>query len=299
MAASHVTQATTGEVLLERATMPPTVELLKKAVAEARGISIYRHRILKGTNVLEDATLLEAWAEPVCFRLVVLPYAEEAGAVLTQAVVGQDLEAVKKALHAPANPNHWDSNTGSDGQGYDSDLDDFTPGLLSVVTRSVAGGEVDYEDDHLLDSWGSISITNALLQARADPNFVPAGGVPALCQAAKYGNVEAACALLAAGADANIPDPTENRETPLHLATGLATIRSDARRRCVEMMRILCAAGACVNIVDETGRAPLHIATGCPRGWYIEKGGFVPRPFPFRRAVPRSKGAPFPLLCSS
>ena len=86
--------------------MPPTVKQLKGAVAEARGISIYTQRILKGTEVLEDATLLEAGAEPVCFGLVVLPYVEEAGAALYKAIVQQDLEAVIETLRLPADPSH-------------------------------------------------------------------------------------------------------------------------------------------------------------------------------------------------
>ena len=72
---------------------------------------------------------------------------------------------------------------------------------------------------------------------------------PELHWAARTGQTATVAALLAAGADANVPDP--DGMTPLHFA---------AMNGQIEAVRLLLAAGADPHAQDSLGRAPLHYA---------------------------------------
>ena len=193
---------------------------------------------------------------------------EEAGAALYKAIVQQDLEAVIVPLRLPADPNHWEVNRSLRFfPEYCTEVPTtvLTRSGCTEIARTVRGFfreiVVRTENERKAEeTWGSLEITTALLLALAKTNDVPADGVPALCQAAAFGNLGAARALSKARADVDIQ--SKPGRTPLcHVVVpGLIGHPDDHRRNDIPMLRLLCAARADVNIVDGKGRGEIWIA---------------------------------------
>ncbi|XP_008406101.1 cyclin-dependent kinase 4 inhibitor B [Poecilia reticulata] len=95
-----------------------------------------------------------------------------------------------------------------------------------------------------------------LLQAGADVNGLNEFRRTPL-QVAMLGNTNLVEVLLAAGADPNAQDPTLN----------LTVTHDAAREGFVETVRVLVNHGAEVNLADETGNLPLHLAA---KGGHLE-----------------------------
>ena len=128
-------------------------------------------------------------------------------------------------------------------------------------------------DEGYLDSytlfWNdaqSVEAAQALLQAGADPNVTDAYGVPPLVAAA---NTDIKQLLLDAGADPNL----KNRVgmTPLHFLAS-----SVGRWKKVEDLQLLLNAGADPNVQDNNGDTPLHDAITPEAAQTLLNGGANP-----------------------
>ncbi|XP_068447522.1 cyclin-dependent kinase 4 inhibitor C isoform X2 [Clinocottus analis] len=71
-----------------------------------------------------------------------------------------------------------------------------------------------------------------------------------ITEVVKLGNAALVEALLRAGADPNLRDP----------ACGLTVTHDAAREGFIDSVRVLVESGADVNLVDERGNLPLHLA---------------------------------------
>ena len=94
-------------------------------------------------------------------------------------------------------------------------------------------------------------ILHLLLRYNASVNAMNANGHPALWSAAKFGNMECARVLLAAGADVNATSDINNGHQPLHAA---------AFFNHVAMAELLLDNGASVSSLAANESVPLHLA---------------------------------------
>jgi ankyrin repeat protein len=110
---------------------------------------------------------------------------------------------------------------------------------------------------------GSVELVELLLRYGADPNARTDAGVTLLHSAAISGNVKLAEILLSRGADPNAR--AADGATPLHIATGMLHIYSQEEVCHPDFVRLLLSYGADLNIRDRDGRTPLYYAArdGC------------------------------------
>lgn len=101
--------------------------------------------------------------------------------------------------------------------------------------------------ESLLNDTLKPEIAQLLLEAGANPDFVPRWWNPPLHVAAANGRVAVAKVLLAYGAKPDLRNDEGN--TPLHLAAGNGQ---------TEFVRLLLAAGAKVGLANAEGKKPIH-----------------------------------------
>jgi len=110
---------------------------------------------------------------------------------------------------------------------------------------------------------GRVELVELLLRYGADPNARTDAGVTLLHSAAISGNVKLAEILLSRGADPNAR--AADGATPLHIATGKLRTYPQEEVCHPDFVRLLLSYGADLNIRDGDGRTPLHYAArdGC------------------------------------
>jgi len=110
---------------------------------------------------------------------------------------------------------------------------------------------------------GRVELVELLLRYGADPNARTDAGVTLLHSAAISGNVKLAEILLSRGVDPNAR--AADGTTPLHIATGKLRTYSQEEVCYPDFVRLLLSYGADLNIRDGDGRTPLHYAArdGC------------------------------------
>ena len=105
---------------------------------------------------------------------------------------------------------------------------------------------------------GRVELVELLLRYGADPNARTDAGVTLLHSAAISGNVKLAEILLSRGVDPNAR--AADGATPLHIATGMLHIYSQEEVCHPDFVRLLLSYGADLNIRDGDGRTPLYYA---------------------------------------
>jgi ankyrin repeat protein len=107
------------------------------------------------------------------------------------------------------------------------------------------------------------AVVELLLKHGADPNARTDAGVTLLHSAAISGNVKLAEILLSRGADPNAR--AADGATPLHIATGRLRMHPQEEVCYPNFVRLLLSYGADLNVRDEDGRTPLYYAArdGC------------------------------------
>eukprot|EP00736_Rhodelphis_marinus_P004485 Rmarinus@m.11068 len=134
-------------------------------------------------------------------------------------------------------------------------------------------------------SASKLSVLSRLLKAGADPNCRDANGVTAVHVAASWRGENAdrgVAMLLEHGAEITVD---ANGRTPLHYAqqgnvvsllldrgvsvaardrSGMSSLHQACMTGNTEIVRVLCAAGAPVDVADNEGRTPLHLAAMIP-----------------------------------
>jgi len=105
---------------------------------------------------------------------------------------------------------------------------------------------------------GRIELAELLLRYGADLNARTDAGVKLLRSAAISGNVKLAEILLSRGVDPNAR--AADGTTPLHIATGMLRIYSQEEVCYPDFVKLLLSYGADLNIRDEDGRTPLYYA---------------------------------------
>jgi len=110
---------------------------------------------------------------------------------------------------------------------------------------------------------GRVELVELLLRYGADPDARTDAGVTLLHSAAISGNVKLAEILLSRGADPNAR--AADGATPLHIATGKLRMYPQEEVCHPDFVRLLLSYGADLNIRDGDGRTPLHYAArdGC------------------------------------
>jgi ankyrin repeat protein len=110
---------------------------------------------------------------------------------------------------------------------------------------------------------GRVELVELLLKHGADPNARTDAGVTLLHSAAISGNVKLAEILLSRGVDPNAR--AADGTTPLHIATGKLRTYSQEEVCHPDFVRLLLSYGADLNIRDRDGRTPLYYAArdGC------------------------------------
>jgi ankyrin repeat protein len=105
---------------------------------------------------------------------------------------------------------------------------------------------------------GRVELVELLLRHGADPNARTDAGVTLLHSAAISGNVKLAEILLSRGVDPNAR--AADGATPLHIATGMLNIYSQEEVCHPDFVRLLLSHGADLNIRDGDGYTPLYYA---------------------------------------
>ena len=131
--------------------------------------------------------------------------------------------------------------------------------IALVLGAGLARAETD--DDHRLRQLvGTPSVVRALLAKGADPNVPDREGRTAVHGAAGLGAVQTMRALLEAGGDPNRRGKHGN--TPLHFAADASQPTLSEVFGSVPTIRLLLQANADANRANAKGRTPLHLAAG-------------------------------------
>jgi len=167
------------------------------------------------------------------------------------------IEAVALLLDAGANPNAVDANgftalhravRGEADRGVDPILRASAPAIVSALLAHGADPNIRLRQQ----------------KPTLTANYLSLAGATPLALAAEVNNLDAVRAMVNAGADVNIP--TEHNTTVLMLAAGAGTeslrIRGpEERTTAVETVKFLIERGAKVNAVGEFGWTALHSAS--------------------------------------